>query len=273
MLKTKRPIRITVSTHGGMLRKKRSVGFYIPENMRVAVYTPPYCSLLNEGIDYTLKNAHKIYEPGTRMPEMELSLMHTANSEERFAVQERKHFHHYITANGQPLRTEHFPELKRYKTHAFHKLPNKIAYRDVTLSQFLSMIWNRYGEERMITIKIIACRSDSNNEFEISYKPKRKQTILNMKYWNDNNENNEFEQQRVLKRMKRSRNQEDIDFAKQVETQLAQNGTNKNRIRKALTGIHKKTNKGNEAFEELMKKFGKRRKRSWFTLPSSLRWL
>jgi hypothetical protein len=263
MLKTKRPIRITVSTHGGMLREKRSVGFYIPENMRVAVYTPPFCSVGRHGANHaqnlTLKNAHKIYEPGTRMPEMNLMLMHTANSEERFAVQERKHFHHYITANGQPLRTEHFPELKRYKTHAFNKLPNKIAYRDVTLSQFLSMIWNRYGEERMITIKIFACRSDTKNEFGITYLPLRKQTMLRMKYWNDNNENDEFEQQRVLKRMKRSRNQEDIDFAKQVETQLAQNGTNKNRIRKELTRIYKKTNKGNEAFEEWMNDFGKRR--------------
>lgn len=265
MLKTKRPpIRITVQTHGQMLREQKSVGFYIPENMRVAVYTPPYCSVglygANHAQNLTLKNAHKIYEPGTRMPEMGLMLMHTANSEERFAVQERKHFHHYITANGQPLRTEHFPELKRYKTYAFNNLPNKIAFRDVTLSQFLSMIWNRYGEERRITIKIFACRSAPNNEFKITYLPLRKRALLNMEYWNDNNENNEFEQQRVLKRMKRSRYQEDKDFAKQVETQLAKTGTNKNRIMKKLKRKHNNNNnKVNKAFEELMNDKGKRR--------------
>ena len=37
MLKTKRPIRITVQTHGQMLREQKSVGFYIPENMRFVV--------------------------------------------------------------------------------------------------------------------------------------------------------------------------------------------------------------------------------------------
>ena len=261
MPKPERPIRITVSTHGGMRREYKNVEFYVPQNMRVAVYTPPYCSLINEGIDLTLKNAHKIYEPGTRMIEMNLMLMHTKNNEERFSVAEKKGFYHYITANGQPLRTEHFPELKRYKTHAFENLPNKIAYRSVTLSQFLSMLLNRYGEERMITIKIIACRSDSSNEFQIKYFPKKKQIKMNMMYWNINkHENNNKKRHRLIQRIKRSGNTENLAFAKMAERQLKNNGIERNRIFKMLSNIFKNDKKGlTRSMEEWKTEFGKRR--------------
>ena len=183
--------------------------------MRVAVYAPPYCTVVSHKgnkNNLTLANAHKIYEPGERMPEMNLMLMHTKNNEERFAVKESKWFYHYITANGQPLSTKHFPELKRYETRVFHKNPNQIAYRHVTTSQFLSMLLNRYGEERMITVKIIACRSDSNNEFQVEYFAKKKEIELNRKYWN-NNENNNYDQEqqdRLIERMKRSGNREKL---------------------------------------------------------------
>mgnify|MGYP001212380106 CR=1 FL=1 len=261
---TNRPIRITVSTHGGMIRRFKNVGFYIPPNMRVAVYTPPYCSLLDENINLTLNNAHKIYEPGTRMPEMNLMLMHTKNNEERFAVAERKGFYHYITANGQPLRTEHFSELKRYKTYEFHKNPNKIAYRYVTTSQFLSMLLNRYGEERKIIVKIIACRSDSNNEFQVSYLPKKKEKRLNRKYWNNNEnyENNNWDQvqqTRLIERMKRSGNRENLSFANNVETQLQKYGTRRNIILKYLQKRFKKEEDVEEEYELWKNALGKRR--------------
>ena len=243
-----------------MIREQRKVGFYIPDNMRVAVYVPSYCTLVETPGEenLTLKNAHKIYEPGTRMPEMNLMLMHTANDQELFAVEEVKRFHHYITANGQPLRTSHFPELVRYEPHKFHKKPNNIAYRHVTLSQFLSMILNRYGEERMITVKVIACRSDSTNEFKIQHNAKRKKTRLNMKYWNDDDENNQAAQRRVLKRMKRSGDKENQEFAERVKKQLQQNGTQKNKHKRTIRSIYGES-RVNKEFDEWINNFGKRR--------------
>lgn len=259
---TKRPIRVTVSTHGGMIREFKNVGFYIPPNMRVAVYAPPYCTVISykDNKNLTLTNAHKIYEPGERMPEMHLMLMHTTNNEERFAVKERKWFYHYITANGQPLSTKHFPELKRYETRELYKNPNKIAYRDVSASQFLSMLLNRYGEERMITVKIIACRSDINNEFRVEYSPKKNEINLNSKYWNNDDNHVQVQQNRLIERIKRSGNIENLLFAKKVENKLQKKNTEKNRVIKLLKDIWKNDNIGfRTGYERWRNSRGKRR--------------
>lgn len=242
MTLARKPVRITVSTHGGMQRNHKHVTFFVPDNMRVAVYAPPYCMLRDSSHKYghhRLSDAHKIYEAGTRIPEMDLQLMHTKNDREVFAVQERISssfkLHHYITANGQPLRTSHLPDLQRYQKYR-HSQKN-IVSRSVTLSQFLSMILQRYGESRFITVKVIACRSDEDNDFQVIFDPQTKTFQLNMKFWND--DNNDSKQKQVLKRLRNTENLENIRFANTIKRHLNTHGTYKNHIRRAYEDFDK----------------------------------
>ena len=247
-----RPIRITLSTHGGMLREHARLKFQLPPNMRVAVFAPPFCSTLSSGAqNVPLSDAHKIYEPGEEMPEMTLNLMHTYDTE-TFAVQERKSKgsvqYHYLTANGQPLRTNHFPELERFERVPMTNQQN-IVTRDVSASQFLTMLLNRYGEERSMLIKLIACRSDYRNNFAVSYDPVTKNTFIKNRNWNTNEERNQRERRRVLKRMYASGNQENLNFARNVVKKLKSEGTSKQRFIRLAGGFN--TNKFNRFRTEL----------------------
>lgn len=205
-----KPIVVTVSGHGGMFRKHSNVTFTVPPKMRVAVFVPPYCALGNVkgNGSYMFSEAHKVYEPGSKMPEMTITVMHTPDPNERFAVREGKLLHK-VTVNGRVLKTKHFPELARFK-----KTPSNdfgFVERTLSASQFLSMLLNRYGENRWLYVKFAVCRSDPNDKFPIITMPSGNIYI---------NKKNIENHKKTIKRLKMSSNKENVAFAERFIKQF-----------------------------------------------------